>query len=288
MADLNFNPQTGFYSFMDAINKQAQSGNVLAQQRAAAMLADIQAKREDEKITAEIENNRLRTQAYAQQVAQSMLPKTKAENKKQTAEAALLEMQSRYPEIAAIQARSQNNPALFKEWINRPENETLKNIFGEESGPGVEAYMRGIMPGNVTKTEVADINRNARTATAEATGQFGLEKQRIANEGILGRQTLANQGRASQQATKPPSVDQVYAFLAQKKAQGIPLSQQELDVMAQIEAKYKAAQAQAAAAQTKPQINLKDYGVKTTTPAEERQRIEGGNTPQVPQGWTIK
>lgn len=156
---LNVPPIFGAY---DAVNKGMADSNALAQQRAQAILAQIKAQRENEIIDAELLNNKLRTEAYAKQVAQMNQPKTKQETQKSQAEAGLVNQQSQYAPLQAISILAKTNPAAYSEYINRPENEDLKKILGDQfNQEATQAYLQGIMPNNPTKLRVADTTADA-------------------------------------------------------------------------------------------------------------------------------
>ena len=268
--------------------------NAAAQQQAQARMAQINAQFQPQMLQSEMDYKRMMAEAYMQQVLNMNKPKTKAETQKSQAEAGMLEMQNRYPEIMAAAQRASKDSGYWKEFMNREGNENLKNILGDTFDPDVvRAYSNAIMPNNPLKANVADINRNAKLGAAELGYHGALDKQLLANQGALQRQQVANQGHPEQQMT----ADKLFTLLQAKMAQGIPLTDQEKAVLENL-LKFKAAGAVMAPGQTTPKIDLSKLGsnIPTTSPAEERQKqgLSGGGlnygtpTPQLPQGWTVK
>lgn len=245
----NVPPVFGAY---DAVIKGMGDSNALAKQRADAILAQIKAQRENEVIDAELLNNKLRTEAYAKQVAQMNLPKTKLETEKSKMEAEAIKRSQVYAALNSLYDTSKNDVVSAASMYNSlkergllPEDLTalegpeatfnnpgqtsiMSNFRPEALGPYLEGMGR---PKEVAQLQTADINRNARTATAEAAGQFGLAKQALTNQGNLDVAKIradADKVKAAAKAGQMPNYEKYLISLVQAGVMTLEEAQQEL------------------------------------------------------------
>ena len=119
------------------MNEAAMLRQKMIEQQAAAQMKQYDSANYAKQTAFKNEMERMKAEAYAKQVELMGRPKTKAETKKSEQEAMMLEMQNQYPVMSAIFRASQKNPNIYKEWINRPENESMKNVLGGEFDPDV-------------------------------------------------------------------------------------------------------------------------------------------------------
>lgn len=288
MADmLNFDPK--FYNSLDALNRGSQDVNVLAQQRAAALLAKIKADRENEIIDSDIAHKKAMADSYRAQV-EAQLAKTQMEKPYDVARANDLKRQAAYAPLNAIYEQMQSDiPSAAQSYNQLKEKGLLPDdvlalegpeaTFSNPGQPEVRSrfnpgVMKGLLEGFGRPKAVTDIQKTGMQQTGATERNTATNQTQIEIAKIRADATRALAAVKQGQIPK----ENFENWVTSKMRSG------ELDPTEGINLVMQARQAaaQAAASQTAPTIDLGQYGVPTTNPAIERQKMGGGSPTQQP------
>jgi hypothetical protein len=186
------------------------------------------------------------------------------------------------PRIAAYHSTGETNKILEDKTIPQEFKDSMILVPPEKRDAWLEKYL-GFSPRDKTvaglQTTDKKVAGNKEIASGHDATSITVAKIRAA-------------AKAAGGGTKAATVkeDQVLRELERKMAdKSITLAEQEFyNNITNRRKAEKAASAMANPNQTRPLIDPSSIGIKTTTPLQERSKIEGTNKPALPAGWTMK
>jgi hypothetical protein len=186
------------------------------------------------------------------------------------------------PRIAAYHAIGETDKILEDKTIPQEFKDSMLLVPPEKRDVWLEKHL-GFSPRDKT---VAGLQNTDKKVTGNKDIASGHDATSITVAKIRAAAKAAGGG------TKAATVkeDQVLRELERKMAdKSITLAEQEFyNNITNRRKAEKAASAMANPNQTRPLIDPSSIGIKTTTPLQERSKIEGTNKPALPAGWTMK
>lgn len=286
------NPLYAYQAGQDRYGQKQAAASALAMQEVERKLKEIQAAREDEKITAEIMANKARSDAYAKQVALQgeALNRQKPYDE---ARAQDLKLSSLYAPLNAIESMSGTNIPAAAAAYNKIRDQLPPHIRALELEQDATFANKGQPP------VLSRFNPEAMPGLMEGFGRpktaADLEKERIKQEGAATRAAEANRTKlniAQLNASVKRAIEDIKAGnpntkmnVEQQLTQLLRSGDLNFNEFMQYATALRQAAAEASAAQDTPRTDMERLGLPTTTPRQQREK---GNAPQLPQGWKVK